>query len=96
MIYLLVFEGGLSDGSIPEKQAVRLLAPRLSEALPIPVLREWAKTIWKAGFEKGLITELATSGDSLGCFSVQLNQSVWAELISRFLKEEKIKISFSQ
>jgi hypothetical protein len=32
---------------------------------------------------------MTTGGDSLVCFSVQLAQSVWAELISRFLKEEK-------
>ena len=92
--YILVFEEDLIDGENPEAYARKLLPSRLSEVLPIPVLREWAKTIWKAGFEKGLITELTTSGECLGCFSVQLTQYVWAELISRLLKEEKIKISF--
>lgn len=70
MVYLLVFEGGLTEEEIPEEHACQMLPSRLSEALPIPVLVEWAKTIWKAGFEKGLITALTTSGDSLGCFSV--------------------------
>jgi len=96
VVYILVFEGGLTEEEIPEEHACQMLPSRLSEALPIPVLVEWAKTIWKAGFEKGLITALTTSGDSLGCFSVQLTQSVWAELISRLLKEEKVKISFCQ
>jgi len=59
-----------------------MLPSRLSEALPIPVLRQWADTILEAGFEKALIVELATGGDSLVCFAAQLAQSVWAEIIS--------------
>ena len=94
--YILVFEGDLNDGKNIEEHACMMLLPRLSEALPLPVLQEWAETLWEAGFEKGLITELTTGGDSLVCFTVQLAQSVWAELISKFLKEEKINISFSQ
>ena len=37
IIYLLVFEGGLQSTSTPENQAIRLLSPRLLEALPIPI-----------------------------------------------------------
>lgn len=93
VIYLLVFEGGPSDESIPEKQAVRLLAPRLSEALPIPVLHEWAGMLWEAGVEHGLIGELTTGGDSSAGFSVQINEKIWAVLLSTLLKEGKIDIS---
>jgi len=73
-----------------------MLPSRLSEALPIPIIDRWSEILWKAGFEKGLISELATGGDSLKCLSVQLAQSVWAELISRISQEEKIKIPYSQ
>jgi hypothetical protein len=94
--YILVFEGDLTDGDNPEAHACRMLPSRLSEALPIPIIDRWSKILWEAGFENGLITELATGGDSLKCLSVQLAQSVWAELISGFLKEEKIKKLYSQ
>jgi hypothetical protein len=96
MVYILVCDGDLIEREKPEEHACQMLPSRLSEALPIPVLREWAETLWEAGFEKGLITELTTGGDSLKCLSVQLAQSVWAELISGFLKEEKIKKLYSQ
>jgi hypothetical protein len=94
--YMLVIEGDLTDGLSPEGHTCHILPLRLSEALPIPVLQEWAEPLWEGGFEKGLIIELTAGGDSLVCFSVQLDQSVWAELISRFIKEEKINMSFSQ
>jgi len=96
MVYILLCDGDLIEREKPEEHACQMLPSRLSEALPIPVLREWAETLWEAGFEKGLIAELTTGGDSLVCFTVQLAQSVWAELISKFLKEGKINISFSQ
>jgi len=95
-VYILVFESDLTEGENPEEYAYQMLPSRLSEALPIPIIDRWSEILWEAGFEKGLITKLATGGDSLLCFSVQLAQSVWAELISKFLKEEKINISFSQ
>jgi hypothetical protein len=40
--YILVFEGDLRDGENPNEHACQLLPSRLSEALPIPVLQEWA------------------------------------------------------
>jgi hypothetical protein len=76
MVYRLVCDGDLIDKENPEEHACQMLPSRLSEALPIPILREWAETLWEAGFEKGLITELTTGGDSLVCFTVQLAQSV--------------------
>jgi hypothetical protein len=45
VVYLLVFEGELLDGSIPESQARRMLAARLSETLPIPILNEWRESL---------------------------------------------------
>jgi len=95
-VYILVFESDLAEGENPEEYAYQMLPSRLSEALPIPIIDRWSEILWEAGFEKGLITKLATGGDSLLCFSVQLAQSVWAELISKYLKEKNIKIPYSQ
>ena len=92
VIFLLVFEVDMTDRENPEEQARQMLPSRLSEALPIPVLREWAETLWEAGFEEGLITELTTGGDSSAGFSVQLTEKIWAELLSTLLKEGKIGI----
>ena len=93
VVYLLVFKGDMTDRENPEKHARQMLPSRLSEALPIPVLREWAEILWEAGVEQGLIGELTTGGDSSAGFSVQLTEKIWAELLSTLLKEEKIGIS---
>ena len=79
MIYVLVFEGGMTDGEKPEDHACQTLPFRLSEALPILVLHEWAGVLWEAGVEHGLIGELTTGGDSSAGFSVQINEKIWAE-----------------
>lgn len=88
MVYIFVCDGDLIDRENPAENACQMLPSRLSEALPIPVLWEWAEILWEAGFKKGLINDMTTGGYSLVCFTVQLAQSVWAELISRFLEEE--------
>jgi hypothetical protein len=92
MAYLLVFEGDLSDGLTPENQAIRLLSPRLSEALPIPIKDRWAKALWEAGARKDLIGELVFSGDYLAGFGVDTSETGWTEILTRLLKEEKIEI----
>jgi hypothetical protein len=63
VVYLLVFEGELTDGSPSETQASSMLASRLSETLPIPILDRWAITLWEAGMESELIDEVVASGD---------------------------------
>ena len=93
MVYLLVFEGDLGDGKNPEIHICQMLASRLSEALPIPVLLEWAETLWEIGLKQELIAKLTTGGDSPAGFWVQLNETIWAGLISRLMKEGKIVIS---
>lgn len=90
-VYLLVFEG--SEGNTPEAQATQMLPKRLSEALPIPMIDGWAEVLWNAGAEKDLIGELMTGGDTSAGFWVHLTEQFWAELLSRLLKEEKIRIS---
>jgi hypothetical protein len=92
VIYLLVFEGELSDGSTPEDQVIRLLSPRLSEALPIPLKHRWAKALWEAGVKKDLIGELAFSGDCSAGFGVNVSETGWPAIISRLVKEGKVEI----
>lgn len=92
MVYLLVFEGELLDGSTPENQAIRLLSLRISEALPIPIKHGWAKALWEAGVKKDLIGELAFSGDCLACFGLNTSETGWTEILTRLLKEGYIEI----
>lgn len=63
MAYILVFEGDLSDIKNPEEHVCQMLLSRLLEALPIPVLKEWAKTLRKAGANQDLIAELTAGAE---------------------------------
>lgn len=63
VIYVLIFEGELLDGSTTESQARRLLTSRLSETLPIPILDEWHEALWEAGQVENMIVNLLTGGD---------------------------------
>ncbi len=92
-IYLLVFEGELPDGSLPETRARRMLASRLSETLPIPILDDWGESLCEAGQVENLITGLLTDGDCQEGYQAQLTETVWKEVIARLLKERKIRIS---
>lgn len=91
IVYLLVFEGELLDGSTPENQAIRLLSLRLSEALPIPIKHRWAKALWEAGVKKDLIGELEFSGDCLAGFGVNVSETGWPAIISGLVKEGKVE-----
>jgi hypothetical protein len=93
MIYLLVFEGELLDEATPETQARRMLASRLSETLPIPILDDWDESLWEAGQRENLIVGLETGGDCQQGYQVHLTEVVWKEVITRLLKEQRIRIS---
>ena len=93
LVYLLVFEGELLDGSTPEIQARRMLTSRLSETLPIPILDKWHESLWEAGQVENLIVGLLTAGDCQEGYLVQLAETVWKEVITRLLKGRKIQIS---
>jgi hypothetical protein len=91
VVYLLVFEG--AEGNAPEAQAAQMLTKRLSEALPIPILDEWHEFLWGAGQLENLIVRLVTGGDCQVGYIVQLDETGWKEVITRLLKEHKIRIS---
>ena len=92
VVYLLVFEGELLDGATPESQAQYSLTARLSEALPIPILDEWAEALWEAGVKKQLISDLVISGDCLAGYGVNAPETGWAEILTRLVKDGNVKI----
>ncbi len=93
VVYLLVFEGETADGESPMDQAQRMLAVRLSEALPIPILDEWHESLWEAGQREALIVGLGVGGECQEGYLVQLTETAWKEVITRLLEERKIRLS---
>jgi len=93
VVYLLVFEGELLDGSTPETQAREMLTARLSETLPLPILDVWHESLWEVAQKENLILGLLTGGDCQAGYLVKLTETVWKEVISRLLKERRIRIS---
>lgn len=95
LIYLLVFEDQRLDESTPESQACEHLVPRLAEALPIPLLAEWAGALWKAGLHGELIGELVTGGDCLAGYWVQVSETNWVNILRPMLEKRQIVIPTS-
>lgn len=93
VIYLLVFDGEPLDGSTTESQARRVLTSRLSETLPIPILDDWNESLWESGRKENLIVEVETGGDCQEGYLVKMTETIWKEVITRLLKERKIRIS---
>ncbi|HWQ83521.1 MAG TPA: hypothetical protein VN363_03080 [Anaerolineales bacterium] len=83
VIYLLVLEGEFPDELLPETQVRRVLTPRLSETLPIPILDGWHESLWEAGQTEDLIVGLLAGGDCQQGYQVQLTETVWKEVITR-------------
>jgi hypothetical protein len=90
--YILVFEEDLNARRTTEEHASMILTSRLSEALPLPILQEWAELLWEAGIEHELIALLTTRGDNSAGYWVQLTETAWAELLSWMLKEGRIRM----
>jgi hypothetical protein len=93
VVYLLVCEGELPDGSTPETWTRHLLTSRLSETLSIPILNEWEEHLWEVGQIENLILGLVTGGDCQVGYIVQLDETGWKEVVVRLLKERKIRLS---
>ena len=92
LIYVLVFEGNLPEGTTPDDQAMYMLATRLSEALSVPIMDHWYEALWMEGVEKEMICKLAASGDCIAGYCVHTSDKGWADTISWLLKEQKIRI----
>ena len=92
VVYLLVFEGELSDRLTPEIRSQHLLTARLSVTISIPILNEWEEHLWEIGQIENLILELVTGGDCQAGYIIQLDETSWKEVVVRLLKERKISI----
>lgn len=92
MVYLLVFEGELPDGSPPEIKLGHMLASRLSETLPIPILERWSATLWEAGSKKELVGDLAASGDCSSRYWVSVTENGWKEVVTALVAQGTTRI----
>jgi hypothetical protein len=89
--YLPVFANGNDEWL--EAQAAGLLARRLHEALPLPILGEWADALWEAAQEREWLARGHAGGDCRACWRVSLRAD-WAELVEDLLAQGAIEISF--
>jgi hypothetical protein len=89
--YLLAFENGIESGEASDGRAKNMLAPRLSEALTIPVLDRWQVPFWEVGQEDGLIGELVVGGDCQEGYYVHLSETGWKEVVISLLNARKIR-----
>ena len=88
--YLLAYN--LDGDEAPDAQAKQLLVERLHQALPIPILDEWAKPLWDTAEARGWITVFHAGGDCRACWRVSL-QAGWAELIEELIAQGEIEIT---
>lgn len=92
VVYLLVFDGELPDGTPPEIKLGHMLASRLSETLSIPILDRWSVTLWETGSKKELIGELAVSGDCPSGYWVSVTEYGWQEVVTALVAQGTTRI----
>jgi len=92
IVYLLVFEGELLDGSVPETQARHMVTSCLSETLSIPILDGWAEVLWETGERMELIGELVIAGDCLAAYWIYPSEAGWTKIITRSVEEGQIRV----
>lgn len=86
--YLLVFRGTLDSS----KEMLQLFIERIKEALEVPILDEWAATLWKHARDRKLVQDLVTGGDCILGARIDL-QADWQELLTDLLAQEDISLS---
>ncbi len=87
-IYLLAFRGTPDS----EDELVRLFIERIKEALEVPILDEWASTLWRQARNRKFVQDLATGGDCILGAKIDL-QADWQELLTELLAQEDIKLT---
>ena len=87
-VYLLVFRGTPD----PEDVLIRLFIERIKEALEVPILDEWATTLWKQACNHKLVQNLITGGDCILGAKIDL-QANWQELLTELLAQEDISLT---
>ncbi len=85
-IYALVFDAASSETAL---QGMAL--KRLQEALPFPILDEWAKALWDYGLDAGFIQRLQVGGDCRAGARIDLTKP-WQELVQGLLEQEILKV----
>ena len=94
--YLLVFRGTPDPG----KEMIRLFIERIKEALEVPILDEWAVTLWRQARNRKLVQDLITGGDCILGVRIDLcqgradAQADWKELLTELLAQEEISLAF--
>ena len=84
--YLAMNVGAQNEGTqnesddMPVALADRFVA-MLNQAHDLPVLPQWAGTLWRAGLRSGLIEPITARGDIAAAFRVQSDGEPWGEII---------------
>ena len=87
-IYLLVYRGTPD----PEDKLIRLFIERIKEALEVPILDEWASTLWRQARNRKFVQDLVTGGDCILGAKIDL-QANWQELLTELLAQEDISLT---
>lgn len=64
----------------------------LNQALDLPVLPQWAGTLWRVGLRSGLIEPITAGGDIVAAFRVQPDGEPWGEIIRDAFETGEIAI----
>lgn len=86
--YVLVYRGTPDAGA----ELVRQFIERLKEALEIPILDEWAATLWKHARNRKFVQDLSTGGDCILGARIDL-QADWQNLLADLLTQETISLA---
>jgi len=84
-VYLLIFRGTPD----PEDEMIRLFIERIKEALEVPILDEWASTLWRQARNHEVVQDLVTVGDCILGAKIDL-QADWQGLLTELLAQEDI------
>ena len=71
---------------------IQLFIERIKEALEVPILDEWAGTLWRQARNRGLVQDLITAGDCILGTRIDL-QADWQELLTELLSQEDISLT---
>lgn len=86
--YALVYRGTPNASA----ELIRLFIERLKEALEVPILDEWASSIWKHACNRKYVQDLVTSGDCILGARIDL-QADWQDLLTDLLTQETISLA---
>ncbi|MAT45443.1 MAG: hypothetical protein CL609_24205 [Anaerolineaceae bacterium] len=86
--FLLVFR----ETPDPRGTLIQLFVDRIKEALEVPILDEWAATLWHHARNHNLVQNLVVGGDCVLGASIDL-QADWKEFLSELFTLEEISLT---